>query len=198
MVAPEERGSPFAVRGLLLLLVFVGAGIALTPPLHRAGPAVAAPRATQAVDDVTALFLALLNEYRASLGLPPLQPLPALGSIAAVQAEYVARTGDQNHDQPGLSWQERFRRCGYGDTTRAGEILGAIDLPAPDVTVPPEVEAAGIFGGFQASPVHQPIMTDGSYLYIGIGRVQIGARIAHVYTFSDSPPTGGSDLSTCG
>ncbi|MBI2762109.1 MAG: CAP domain-containing protein [Chloroflexi bacterium] len=120
------------------------------------------------LDEAEQQFLDLLNRFRQSAGLAPLQLSPTLTRAARWKAAEIASQGPSataplDHDDSFRTWEQRLLDCGYPASARFGEVLGS-SSGTPDE----------LLQAFLDSPVHREILSDQVWPYIGIGRALAG------------------------
>jgi uncharacterized protein YkwD len=135
------------------------------------------------LDEVELEFLRLLNEYRDSIGAPPLAPVYEINAAADAHSEDMGLRGYFAHEalEPApfgvLPW-ERMCHFGYGPacsmTTEMGENIAA---GYPD--------AFSAFEAWRHSPGHDANMRDGRFRAIGIGRVRVEGTLYLWYWTTD-------------
>jgi uncharacterized protein YkwD len=170
----REAGSLDAV-----FVCVTAAGSLARPPLGPIGmPPTTQPRpnlvncdvsdASRALDSTEAQMLSLINEYRRSLGLPEFQQSPTLVRIARWKAAQLATIMPLSlpHDDPGRTWQQRFRDCGYPDSGNGIENLGATSE---------SVQA--MLAEWKASPMHDPNLRNPGVTFIGIARTETSVQV---------------------
>lgn len=114
-----------------------------------------------AVDSEERSALDLINALRAENRAPALALSSTLGQAAAHKSSSMAANGSFSHDDPGRSFAQRIRDCGYRATPNVAENI-----------------AAGVDSGravvqmWRDSPAHQRIMLDPSMRALGISRVR--------------------------
>jgi len=114
-----------------------------------------------AVDSEERSALELINALRAENRAPALALSSTLGQAAAHKSSAMAVNGSFRHDDPGRSFAQRIRDCGYRATSNAAENI-----------------AAGVDSGravvqmWRESPSHHRIMLDPSMRALGISRVR--------------------------
>ena len=113
-------------RSCTVLLLVLCAGLAGSAATGRAyaleGCTVAG--AEVSLDPVEAAMFSAINDYRASLGLPRLEPSSALRREALWKAAARANGAAETHDDPDRGWSERFTDCGYRDDVAMGQNPG--------------------------------------------------------------------------
>ncbi|MGD9894110.1 MAG: CAP domain-containing protein [Dehalococcoidia bacterium] len=147
---------------LAAALTLVGAaGIHTLPPAVAQTPGCAVSPTELTVDQEEQSALEMINALRAGSRAPALSLSPSLGQAAALKSVTMAASGSFGHDDPGRSFSQRVRDCGYRAT--------------PDVA---ENIAVGVDTGqavvhmWRDSPAHHRIMLDPSMKAIGISRVR--------------------------
>jgi uncharacterized protein YkwD len=137
------------------------------PPAAAAGP----PAAPPAAADARAIgeLVAALNRERASLGLGPLRPDPALAAAAQAHADDMAARGYFAVAAPeGTTIDDRVAGAGYPAALVAAKLVGS----------PPLVAPAEIAAGWRAQPeagrdsvFHPEVAEVGAGLASGDGRL---------------------------
>ena len=127
--------------------------------------------AEAALDAEEALFLTLINNYRAQHGRAPLKISYKLTRPSIWKSKHMAQNNYFAHDDTpiGRAWSTRVRDCGYTYNTYIGENIAAGYWTAADV-----------FEGWRTSPGHNSNMLSADYTAIGIGRFE-GAGAFGVY-----------------
>lgn len=156
------RRQLLARAGALALLL----GLSLVPgpaPALAAGPC-DVPDTVAALDAEEQTFLRLLNDYRASLGLGPVAPDPALTRGAAWMAiDLAGRQALDHTDSLGRNPWTRLGDCGA--SRPGGENLAAGSPLAP----PPAV-----LNAWKGSPGHDAVMREPSFTTVGVARHYAG------------------------
>jgi len=144
---------------MLPLLAFVFALVAL----------LASAPAAQAYENDEIIFLGLINNYRQSIGVAPLQMNLKLFNASEAHALDMGQKGYFAHDRPAnppywdfKSWSSWIRDAGYSYNTFLGENLAAGFTTA---------QAA--FDAWKNSPGHDANMRNGSFCAIGVSRVNV-------------------------
>jgi uncharacterized protein YkwD len=134
--------------------------------------ALATDREDVTLDAEEASVLEHINEYRVSLGLVPLTPVPRLNAVAFAHSLDMGRRGYFGHIDPeGRTPFDRMARVGY-DVDNEGENLAA-----------GRPRGADAFTQWRRSPSHDAAMRDPTYRAIGIGRVALpGSRYEYYWT----------------
>src|SRR5688572_1385038 len=113
---------------------------------------------------------ALISQYRAAHGLPPVSVDPSLNRVAAAQARRNAETGDLSHDIGG-EFSARLASFGAADRARAGENLAA-GSPTLDGTI----------AQWKASAGHNRNLLMPEARHVGIARADApGSRFKHFW-----------------
>ena len=173
-------------RTLAVLALVAAAGAAAIGIVGS--PAVAAGDCTAASDwgtpraDLAAETVALVNAYRASLGLRTLTIDGALQASAVWKARHMARYEYMTHSDPAppvaRSAGERMAACGY--TAGWGENIAA-GYPSPQSVV----------SAWLASPGHRANIENPSFVAIGTGAALSGSGwISWAHTFGTSGGSG--------
>ena len=144
----------------VVLCSLIVAGIGFTAPLAGA---VDVTGANPVLDTEEKAFVVLLNNYRTSIGLNPLQVSISLTRAADwFNRDLTIRTDKTNlrHDDSlGRDYVERLADFGYGYNTWTGENIAGGQLTAQQV-----------FDEWLASPTHAIHMRDAHYTTMGIAR----------------------------
>jgi uncharacterized protein YkwD len=128
----------------------------------------------QGLDAEERVFLQAINNYRASLGVAPLQVSVALTHASEYHATDMATKNYFAHDsQDGTSWSDRIRRY-YNYNTYMAENIAAGNAGG-DAT----------FTQWKNSPGHDANMKNASYRVIGIARAYDAAATYHWYWVTD-------------
>jgi uncharacterized protein YkwD len=106
----------------------------------------------------------LVNELRASYGVPPYQVSPVLMQVAQAQASWCAATNHIGHDGPGgSSPNDRAQAAGYGGGYRSfateNQAIGTIGYNTPELVVTM----------WQGDYAHLNAMISADYEDIGVG-----------------------------
>ena len=150
-----------ALAGALSGLLLASGHVAAAPvePAPQPSASYAVTTADACLDDEEVNFLALINDYRAGSGLPPLSVSASLSSAAAYHSIDMASNGYLDHSlSDGTGVQQNLANFGY-DSGTYGENIAAGMATAQ--------EAMQIW---QGSPEHNANMLNGTYGAIGIGR----------------------------
>jgi hypothetical protein len=114
-----------------------------------------------AVDSEESSALELINSLRAENRAPALALSSTLGQAAAHKSSSMAVNGSLSHDDPGRSFAQRIRDCGYRATPNVAENIAAgVD------------SGRGVVQMWRESPAHHRIMLDPSMRALGISRVR--------------------------
>jgi uncharacterized protein YkwD len=131
------------------------------------GPAVAQTPGCNAspneltVDREEQSAIELINALRAGNGASALVLSSTLGQAAALKSTSMAANGGFSHDDPGRSFAQRIRDCGYSATPNVAENIAAgVDTGQAVVQM------------WRNSPAHHRIMLDPSMKAVGIARVR--------------------------
>jgi len=158
---------------------------------ERAGASTLAGECTPAADwgtqrdDLAARTIALVNAYRASLGLRQLVVSPTLSASAVWKARHMARYGYMSHSDPAppvsRSTGQRMSDCGYA--AGWGENI-AYGYPS----------AQAVVDAWLNSPGHRANIENPSWAAIGSGAADGTGYVFWAHTFgavadSGSPPT---------
>jgi uncharacterized protein YkwD len=143
----------------------------LPPPVTRTMPNpsnTSCDAATRPLDEAEQQLLAVLNSFRQSAGLGPLQVSLTLTRAARWKAAELASHGPSatlvlEHDDSFRTWEQRLLDCGYPMSARFGEVLGS------STGTPAE-----LLQDFLNSQVHREILSDQVWPYIGIARALAG------------------------
>jgi uncharacterized protein YkwD/uncharacterized protein YraI len=140
LIAPGAAASPAAPGGIVDVL-------------H-------APSAADAcVDSEEVAFLALINDYRAAAGMPPLSVSSSLSSAAAYHSIDMAANGYLAHTLlDGTTVEQNMANFGYQGGTHGENIAAGTET------------AAEAMQTWQSSTEHNANMLNGSFGAIGIGR----------------------------
>jgi uncharacterized protein YkwD len=147
---------PRRVAAALLVLVAAGAGAAVVVPAG-ADPA----RSTATERPAELQMLGLINNYRKSIGSPPVQVVPQLVGAAQWYAQDMADNDSFSHthiDTLGRDIGERYLAFGY-----------RIPAPLAEASLQGFTSPEAAFTSFRNSPAHDRIMRDPRMHAIGIG-----------------------------
>ena len=151
------------MRKLLLALLVVTGSLFLVTDSHAD------------LDPQEAEFLALLNDYRAANGAPPVYLEPTIEDATEWHATDMAEKGYFNHtDSLGRSPFQRMCDFGYCYNTYKGEIIAA-----------GYSSAAQVLAAWKASPGHDAIMRGPNYHAIGFSRVEVPGSVFRYYWSAD-------------
>ena len=135
------------------------------------------------LDDVELEFLRLLNEYRETVGAPPLAPVDEINAAADAHSEDMGRRSYFEHEamEPApygvLPW-DRMCHFEYGPACDLSTVMGEnIAAGYPD--------ALSAFIAWQNSPGHDENMRDARFRGIGIGRVLVRHSLYQWYWTTD-------------
>jgi uncharacterized protein YkwD len=147
---------------LAAALTLVGAaGVQTFRPAVAQTPGCSVSPNELAVDPEERSAFEQINALRAASRAPALALSSSLGQAAAHKSTTMATNGSFGHDDPGRSFPQRVRDCGYGATPNVAENLAVgVDTGRAVVQM------------WQASPSHHRIMLDPSMKAIGIARVR--------------------------
>lgn len=164
------KKTKLSVRALALAAVIVGVVAAATELVPGSPPAAAAVvgDCTPGTDwgtsrqDLAAQVVQLVNDRRASLGLPPLTVTTPLTSSALWKARHMASYRYMQHDDPAppvaRTVGERLLACGYPSTTSGwGENI-AYGYPT----------ASAVMQAWLSSPGHRANIENPGYRAIGV------------------------------
>lgn len=113
------------------------------------------------VDSEEQSALELINALRAESRAPALTLSASLGQAAAHKSAVMAASGSFSHDDPGRSFSQRVRDCGYRATPNIAEnIAVGVDSGSAVVQM------------WRNSPAHHRIMLDPSMRALGVARVR--------------------------
>jgi hypothetical protein len=155
------RIAPITPLLAAALIVAGIVGIKSVVPVAAQAPGCSVNPNELVVDAEERAALELINSLRADNRIPALSLSSALGQAAAHKSSTMAATGAFSHDDPGRSYAQRIRDCGY----RASPIVS-------------ENIAAGMDSGrvvvqmWRDSPPHLRNMLDPSMRAVGIARVR--------------------------
>lgn len=147
-------------------------GVSISGPAASAGPVLstgaAAPATASQAADFASELLRLINELRASRGLPPFKLAPAFVLLAAQHSEEMLDEGYFGHDSPdGETFDERvggfLKREGYKKWATAENINTGFGTLDPQV----------VFQEWLESPEHLANMLARDTKQIGIGIAQV-------------------------
>jgi uncharacterized protein YkwD len=107
-------------------------------------------------------MLALVNGYRAELGLPMLQVSPTLQRAARWKVVSLTEGGARelslaDHDDAFRTWDQRILDCGYPSWADFGENLGGTDAPVEQ-----------LLQAWKDSPIHDANLRDPRWTHAGI------------------------------
>ncbi|MGC9359547.1 MAG: CAP domain-containing protein [Anaerolineae bacterium] len=122
--------------------------------------------------------IALVNQERASRGIPRLDAHPALMDAAAAHSLDMASTGAPSHTgSDGSDPDDRMRSAGY-NPSYWGECVAA-GYPTP----------AEVVAGWMNSPSHRGILLSRDYVHIGAGYAHSDAGgLTHFWTVDVASP----------
>lgn len=161
--SPRRRS---ALRLLLLVPIVLGAPLALACSGGGGGSSPTAPGPPSVAQVENGSFV-LLNQARATAGLPALQLDPALSAIARAHSEAMRDRGFFDHRDPttGKTFTDRLRDGGQAFRT-AGENLAMLTNAAD----PAGFAHSNLF----ASPEHRADMLNPTFDRVGVGVAQAG------------------------
>jgi uncharacterized protein YkwD len=119
-------------------------------------------------------FLTLINNHRAQNGLGPLKISYTLTRASAWKSQDMAANAYFAHDDPGRTWIQRVRDCGYGFNAYIGENIAA-----------GYGDAQAVFDGWKNSPGHNANMLGANYTTIGIGKAVLPGSPYGTYWTTD-------------
>ncbi len=176
--------------GFLTALALAALGLGSVTGAERAGASTLAGECTPAADwgtqrdDLAAQTIALLNAYRASLGLRQLVVSPTLSASAVWKARHMARYGYMSHSDPAppvsRSTGQRMSDCGYAASWGENIAYGS-----------PSAQA--VVDNWLGSPGHRANIENPSWAAIGSGAADGSGYVFWAHTFgtvadSGSPP----------
>jgi uncharacterized protein YkwD len=167
---------------LAVMVALAGAvGFHPTDPLaaQRAGCAVNPNELTVDGEERTAIDL--INSLRAESRAPALSLSSALGQAAAHKSATMATTGAFSHDDPGRSWSQRIRECGY---TASSSITENLAMGTENARETVQM--------WRNSGPHMRNLLDPSMRAIGIARVRGGSGWYWTAAFGGAPDGAGS------
>lgn len=134
--------------------------------------------------DQAAEVVRLVNEHRASAGLPPLGASVSLTKAALWKARHMARYDYFDHDDPAppvaRTWSDRMTACGATGAARAENIAYG------------QRTAAEVMEGWLDSPGHRANIESTQYGFIGVGAATSAAGVTYwAQTFSSAEQDGG-------
>jgi LysM repeat protein len=144
--------------------------------------------AAQAQGDPASEVIRLVNELRATYGVPPYQVDEILMSVAQAQASWSAANNHIGHDGPGgSSPNDRAQAAGYGNGARSfateNAAHGTLNLNTPDLVV----------RMWQGDWGHLNAMISADYEHIGVGYAEAYGHSWYVmmvgWVAGDSPPS---------
>jgi hypothetical protein len=146
---------------LAAALALIGAvGIWVHGPATAQTPGCNVSPTELTVDQEEQSALELINALRAGSGASALALSPSLGQAAALKSTSMAANGSFGHDDPGRSFTQRIRDCGYSATPNVAENIAAgVDTGRAVVQM------------WRNSPAHHRIMLDPSMKAVGLARV---------------------------
>lgn len=157
------------VRTARLAVLFVGLALSMLAAAAQAVAATCTPEPGWGTDrpDFARSVLALVNDHRASKGLPQLAVSPALTASAEWKSLHMARFAYFAHDDPAPVSRSAFQRtrdCGYRGSTWGENI--AWGYPTPQSAV----------AGWLGSPGHRAAIENPAYTTAGVGVASAGGR----------------------
>ena len=142
-----------------VLLIAPGAAAAPAEPVGIVDSLTAPSSADACVDSEEIAFLALINDYRAASGMPPLSVSASLSSAAAYHSIDMAANGYLAHTLlDGTTVEQNMANFGYQGSTHGENIAAGAET------------AAEAMQTWQSSTEHSANMLNGSFGAIGIGR----------------------------
>lgn len=154
------------MRTILALICFALALTALVqltrevwwPRSEQLAPLPACGDVDPSLDEIEIDVIARINDERASVGLPSVEPDETLARVATLRVEDNARTGVVRHvDAEGRDLAALLDQCGADRTESYGEIIGGA---YPD--------AAAVVAAWQESAAHDAIIRMAGYRRIGV------------------------------
>jgi uncharacterized protein YkwD len=168
-----------AVRRVVAAALAIGtAAVALTiaaPPTARAAECAGADAVPAAdnLDVVAQATVCLLNEERATYGLPALRRTPVLDRASAAYSQRMVSEAFFAHVGPdGSNIVQRLLAAGYGNRLGRDWIIGENIAWGQDVKATPRATVAN----WMASDGHRRNILDDKYAEVGIG-VALGAPV---------------------
>lgn len=159
--------ATFRIKSALVALI----GAALLTPVLAQSPALAAV----ALDSEEAAFCTLINNYRATKGLPALMVSESLTNASEWHSTDMANKNYFSHtDSLGRDPFARMTALGYGYSTYRGENIAAGNATA-----------AATFDQWKNSSGHNANMLNANYKVIGIGKAYNGAATYRNYWTTD-------------
>lgn len=159
--------ATFRIKSALVALI----GAALLTPVVAQSPALAAV----ALDSEEAAFCTLINNYRATQGLPALMVSESLTNASEWQSTDMANKNYFSHtDSLGRDPFQRMTAFGYGYSTWRGENIAAGNATA-----------AATFDQWKNSSGHNANMLNANYKVIGIGKAYNAAATYRNYWTTD-------------
>ena len=152
MIRSLRQSCKFGISGLFICCTLIFSNLAV-----------------QAQADPGSEIIRLVNELRASHGVPPYQVDPILMSVAQAQASWSAANNHIGHDGPGgSSPNDRAQAAGYGGGSRSfateNVAHGTASLNTPDL----------VFSMWQMDWGHLNAMISADYEHIGVGYAEAG------------------------
>jgi uncharacterized protein YkwD len=152
---------PAAALVLLAALTLPGGGAAR--PAQAVGGCVAGANWGTPRPDLAHRVIALINDYRASRGLPPLAPARRLAAVAMWKARHMAQYGYTSHDDPAppvaRNVEQRFEACGY-DGSWGENIASGFE------------SADGVVRAWLGSPGHRANIEYAAFSATGVGAAE--------------------------
>ncbi|HEU4868556.1 MAG TPA: CAP domain-containing protein, partial [Actinomycetota bacterium] len=159
--------ATFRIKSALVALI----GAALLSPLMTQSPALAAV----ALDSEEAAFCTLINNYRATKGLPALMVSESLSIASEWHSTDMANKDYFSHtDSLGRDPFQRMTALGYGYSTWRGENIAAGNATG-----------AATFDQWKNSSGHNANMLNANYKVIGIGKAYNAAATYRNYWTTD-------------
>ncbi len=167
VVSNLPKVASFRIKSALVAMI----GALLLAPLVGRSPAYAAV----ALDSEEAAFCTLINDYRASRGLPALMVSERLANTAEWHsADMAAKNYFSHTDSLGRDPFQRMTAFGYGYSTYRAENIAAGNATAQ-----------ATFDQWKNSSGHNANMLNGNYKVIGIGKATNAAATYRNYWTTD-------------
>jgi uncharacterized protein YkwD len=154
-----DRRKRRTLGPLVAAAATAAAACALAWPAGAAAASCGSPAATAAVADQERALLCLVDGFRRSHGLRPLQRLARLDVAARLKARAIVECGQFSHTPCGRSFSSTFARAGYR-STRVGENLAWGTRGRGT--------ARAVFGSLVASPSHRANFLSRRWRHVGI------------------------------
>jgi uncharacterized protein YkwD len=159
--------ATFRIKSALVAMI----GAALLSPVMAQSPALAAV----ALDSEEAAFCTLINDYRATKGLPALMVSESLTNASEWHSTDMANKNYFSHtDSLGRDPFQRMTALGYGYSTYRGENIAAGNSTA-----------TATFDQWKNSSGHNANMLNANYKVIGIGKAYNAAATYRNYWTTD-------------